>query len=86
VDYIFDLDDSLLESMMLFAKRVAKAMKKVIPAKKIGIAVMGLEVPHAHIHLIPINDESDMNFSNPRKEVSPQEFESIAAAIADAFE
>jgi histidine triad (HIT) family protein len=85
VDYLFDLDDETLADLMIFAKRVAKAMKKVIECKKIGVAVMGLEVPHVHIHLIPITNESDMNFNNPRKQFSPQEFEAIAAAIGDAF-
>ncbi|MDR0540699.1 MAG: HIT family protein [Dysgonamonadaceae bacterium] len=84
-DYIFDLDDASLADMMIFAKRVAKAMKKVIECKKIGVAVMGLEVPHVHIHLIPVTDEKDMSFEKPRKQLSPQEFGAIAAAIADAF-
>ena len=61
-DYIFDLDDDEYAGLQLFAKRIAKAMKKAVPCRRIGVAVMGLEVPHAHIHLIPINKESDMNF------------------------
>jgi histidine triad (HIT) family protein len=85
VDYIFDMDDKLLTDMFVFSKKVAKAMKKVIPCKKIGLSVIGLEVPHAHIHLIPLNDESDMDFRADRKPFTPQEFESIAAAIADAY-
>jgi histidine triad (HIT) family protein len=85
VDYIFDIQDKQLSELMLFAKSVAKAMKKVIDCKRIGIAVIGLEVPHAHIHLIPINDESDLDFHKTRKEFTPQEFEAIAAAIADAY-
>ena len=84
-DYIFDLDDKTLANMMVFAKRVAKAMRIVIDCKRIGVAVMGLEVPHAHIHLIPITEESDLSFEKPRKQFSPAEFEAIAAAIADAF-
>jgi histidine triad (HIT) family protein len=84
-DYLFDLDDAALADMMIFAKRVAKAMKKVIECKKIGMAVIGLEVPHAHIHLIPLTEEGDMSFEKPRKQFSPAEFEAIAAAIADVF-
>ena len=85
IDYIFDLDDTTLANMMVFAKRVAKAMKIVIECKRIGVAVMGLAVPHAHIHLIPISEDSDMSFDKPRKRFTPAEFEAIAAAIADAF-
>jgi histidine triad (HIT) family protein len=85
IDDIFDLSDATLADMMIFAKRIAKAMKKVIECQKIGIAVIGLEVPHAHIHLIPITNESDMSFEKPRKQFSDAEFQAIAAAIADAF-
>ena len=84
-DYIFDLDDTTLANMMVFAKRVAKAMRIVIECKRIGVAVMGLAVPHAHIHLIPITEDSDLSFDKPRKQFTPAEFEAIAAAIADAF-
>jgi histidine triad (HIT) family protein len=86
VDYIFDLDDNTLSDMMLFSKRVAKAMKKVIDCKKIGVTIIGLEVSHAHIHLVPITNESDMYFNNPKKQFTQKEFEEMAAAIADAFE
>jgi histidine triad (HIT) family protein len=86
VDYIFDMDDVDLAEMVIFAKRVATAMKKVIACKKIGMTVIGLEVPHAHIHLIPITNESDMDFNGPRKEFTPAQYEAIAVAIADAFE
>ncbi|GHT48839.1 HIT family protein [Bacteroidia bacterium] len=85
VDYIFDMDDKLLADMFVFAKKVAKAMKKVITCKKIALSVIGLEVPHAHIHLIPINDEGDLDFKAPRKPFTTQELESIAAAIADNY-
>ncbi|GAP72163.1 transcription elongation factor GreA [Candidatus Symbiothrix dinenymphae] len=85
VDYIFDMDDKLLAEMFVFAKKVAKAMKKVLPCKKIALSVIGLEVPHVHIHLIPINDEGDLDFKAPRKPFTPQELESIAAAIADNY-
>jgi histidine triad (HIT) family protein len=85
VDYIFDLDDQTLAEMHVFAKSVAKAIEKAVPCKRIGVAVMGLEVPHAHIHLIPINKESDMIISNPKLSLSPEEFSSIAAAINKAW-
>ena len=81
IDYIFDLEDALLGRMMAFAKRVARAQEAAIPCKRVGIAVMGLEVPHAHIHLIPIQKESDMLFSNPKLKLSDEEFKSIAQAI-----
>jgi Diadenosine tetraphosphate (Ap4A) hydrolase and other HIT family hydrolases len=69
IDYLFDLEDEELSAMNLFAKSVAKAIEKAIPCKRIGVAVMGLEVPHAHIHLIPINKESDMIISNPKQKL-----------------
>jgi histidine triad (HIT) family protein len=84
-DYIFDLDNDSLAGMMIFAKRVAKAMEKVIECKRIAVLVLGLEVPHAHIHLIPITKESDLSLQKPRKQYSPAEFQSIAAAIAGTF-
>ena len=80
-DYIFNLDDKTFSDLMLFAKRVAHAIEKAIPCKRIGVAVIGLEVPHAHIHLIPINQESDMNFKNPKLKLSPEEMIEIAAEI-----
>lgn len=85
VDYIYDLSDEDLAEMHVFAKSVAKAIEKVIPCKRIGIAVMGLEVPHAHIHLIPINKESDMIISNPKLKLADGEFEMIAGSIFDAW-
>ena len=81
VDYIFDLSDEDLAAMHVFAKQVARAIEKVFPCKKVGEAVIGLEVPHAHIHLIPIQKESDMLFSNPKLKLSDEEFKSIAQAI-----
>lgn len=84
-DYIFDLDDSLLGRMMAFAKRVARAQEEAIPCKRIGMAVMGLEVPHAHIHLIPITKESDMYFGGEKMSVSQEELASIAALIKKAY-
>ncbi len=84
-DYIFDIDDDILGRMMIFAKRTAIAIKKALPCTRVGVAVVGLEVPHAHIHLIPINKESDMYFSNPKLKCTPEEFESVAEKIRLAF-
>jgi len=83
VDYIFDLDDDLIGGMMVFAKNIAKAIEKVVSCKRVGIAVLGLEVPHAHIHLIPINSEKDIDFSSPKMELSKEEFENIASMIRE---
>src|SRR5512133_3276718 len=80
-DYIFDLDDSTLSDMMLFAKKVAKAMKEVIECRRIAVAVLGLEVPHAHIHLVPMTRETDLLFTNPRVVVSDEENRRLAKAI-----
>jgi histidine triad (HIT) family protein len=80
-DYIFNLDDQTLADMMVFAKKVAIAIEKSVSCVRIGVAVIGLEVPHAHIHLIPINKESDMNFKNPKLKLSPEEMTDIAAKI-----
>lgn len=85
IDYIYDLSDNDLGEIHLFAKSVAKAIAKVIPCKRIGIAVIGLEVPHAHIHLIPINKESDMVISNPRIKLTTEEFARIADSISAAW-
>ncbi|HOV72118.1 MAG TPA: HIT family protein [Dysgonamonadaceae bacterium] len=85
IDYLFDLDDDTLSEMILFAKKTAKAIEKVIPCKRVGLMVIGLEVPHAHIHLIPIQKENDMSLANPRLKLSEQEFSEIAEAIAQAF-
>lgn len=81
VDYIFDLLDEDLAQMQVFAKKVATAIKEVFPCLKVGQAVIGLEVPHAHIHLIPIQKESDMLFSNPKLKLSPEEFKEIAEKL-----
>lgn len=83
VDYIFDLTDDELAAMQVFAKHVALAIQQAFPCKKVGQAVIGLEVPHAHIHLIPMQNESDMLFSNPKLQLTPEEFTAIAKAIAD---
>ncbi len=81
VDYIFDLDENTLAGMMLFAQKVARAMKEVIDCKRIGVAVLGLEVPHAHIHLVPLIREEDLLFTNPRVSISPEENEKLAREI-----
>lgn len=81
-DYIFNLSDDEYAGLQLFAKRVAKALGKAIPCKRVGVAVMGLEVPHAHIHLIPINKESDMNFFGEKLQLSPERMQQIADSIA----
>jgi histidine triad (HIT) family protein len=85
-DYIFNLDVELLSGIILFAKKVALAIEKSVPCVRIGVAVIGLEVPHAHIHLIPISKESDMNFKNPKLKLSPEEMTEIAAAIRKNIE
>ncbi len=85
VDYIFDLEDPLLGRMMSFAKRVARAQEAAIPCKRIGLAVMGLEVPHAHIHLVPITKESDMYFGNGKLTISQDELAEIAAKIRKEY-
>ena len=82
VDYIFDLDDDQLSGMILFSKKVAAAIKSAIPCNRIGIAVLGLEVPHAHIHLVPMNSMNDINFRNPKLKFTPGEFKEIAEKIS----
>jgi len=81
-DYIFDLDDELLSGMILFSKQVATAIQAAIPCNRVGVMVIGMEVPHAHIHLIPLQREGDMNLSNPRVKLTQEEFEEIARKIA----
>ena len=85
VDYIFDLNDEDLAGMQVFAKKVALAIGKPFPCKKVGMAVLGLEVPHAHIHLIPMQSEKDMLFSNPKLKLTDEEFRAVAEAIRSAF-
>ena len=85
VDYIFDLSDEDLAEMQVFAKKVASAIKSAFPCIKVGQAVIGLEVPHAHIHLIPSQKESDMLFSNPKLKLTAEEFKEIAEKINAAF-
>lgn len=86
VNYIFDLDDEEFAAMHLFAKRIATALKKAVPCKRIGTAVIGLEVPHAHIHLVPLNSDADMDFRAPKKQLAPEKMEEIACAIRKELE
>ncbi len=86
VDYIFDLTDEEYAALQLFAKKVAAAIKAAVPCKKVGMAVLGLEVPHAHIHLIPINSEGDMNFFKEKLSLPADEMAQIAALINSEFE
>ncbi len=81
VDYIFDLDDAALQKMIVFAKRVAARIKAVTGCKKVAVVVLGLEVPHAHIHLIPINSEDDVDFRKPKLKLASEEFEKIAQSL-----
>ena len=85
-DYIFDLSDEDYTGLMLFAKRVAKAIRKAIPCRKVGVTVIGLDVPHAHVHLVPMNTGADMNFCAPKLTLPEEEMKEIAAKIAAAFE
>ena len=84
-DYIFDIDDEDLGDMMKFAKKLAHAIEKVVPCKKVGVAVIGLEVPHAHIHLIPINDIGEINFSRPKLKLTSAEFSVLTSQIQSAL-
>ena len=81
IDYIFDMEDEHLAGLNVFAKKIAKAVKSAIPCKRIGVAIIGLEVPHAHIHLIPIDSVSDINFANPKLKFSNEEMEITAEEI-----
>jgi histidine triad (HIT) family protein len=85
VDYIFDLDEETYMGLQAFARKIAIALNKAIPCKKVGVAVLGLEVPHAHIHLVPMQSEQDINFANPKKKFSPEELEAIKNQIAKAL-
>lgn len=85
IDYYFDLEDKLLADMQVFAKGIARAIDKVMDCKRVGVVVLGLEVPHAHVHLIPINSLYDIEFSRPKLKLSPEEFEEIAGRIRAAL-
>ncbi len=84
-DLIFDLDAELYTELHLFARDVAKAIKKVIPCRRVGVAVIGLEVPHAHIHLVPLNQINDINFTREKLKPSPEELASVARKISEAY-
>jgi len=86
VDYIFDLEDDVYSRLALFAKKVARAIDASIPCERVGVAVVGLEVPHAHIHLIPIHDAGDVSFANPKLRLAPERMAEIAKTISDAFQ
>ena len=85
-DYLFDLHDDELGGIMVFAKKVAKAIQKTVPCKRVGVAVIGLDVPHAHIHLIPLQGVQDIDFSRPKLKLSQEEFLSITGRIAGNME
>ena len=85
-DYIFDLDDDILSEMLVFSKQVARGIKTATNCKRVGVAVIGLEVPHVHMHLIPINKEGDMSFSNPKMTLPAEEMAEMANSIAEAME
>jgi histidine triad (HIT) family protein len=86
IDYIFDLEDELLSGLMVFAKKVAQAQKQVIPCLRIGVAVIGIEVPHAHVHLVPLNEIGDINFERPKLDLAQEELADIAAKIRGAYQ
>jgi histidine triad (HIT) family protein len=86
VDYIFDLDDEMLAGLHVFSKKVAKAMEKTIKCSRIGVSVIGLEVPHVHVHLIPLRSMDDINFSRPKLKLSSEEMQQIAETIKSAIE
>lgn len=81
VDELFDVDDEVIQDLMMLAKRINKAIKKSIPCKRVGVAVIGLEVPHAHIHLVPLNTMNDINFTQPKLKLSNEELAETAALI-----
>ena len=83
VDYLFDLDEETYTGLQVFARKIALALKEAIPCKKVGVAVLGLEVPHAHIHLVPMQSEQDINFAKPKKKFTPEEFEEIRQSIIE---
>jgi histidine triad (HIT) family protein len=85
VDYIFELDDNALSGLHLFAKKVAKAVRKAVPCKRIGVAVIGLEVPHTHVHLVPMNSADDLNFTRPKLSPAKSDLEETAKKIKQAM-
>ena len=85
IDYIFDMDDETLASMNVFAKKVAKGVKKAVPCKRIGVAVIGLEVPHTHVHLVPMNTANDINFTRPKMQPTQEQLAATAKNIREAL-
>ncbi len=85
-DYFFDLDDQTLSGMMVFAKKVARAIDRAMDCKRVGVVVLGMEVPHAHVHLIPLNKETDASFTQPKLKLSEEQFQEIAQSIRNAME
>jgi histidine triad (HIT) family protein len=83
VDYLFDLDDDLLSGIIIFSRKVSKAIKDSVPCARVGMAVVGLEVPHAHIHLVPMDSMEDLNFRNPKLKFTPDEFKALAKKISE---
>lgn len=86
INYLFDIEDDLYCGLMLFAKKVSKAVETIVPCKRIGVAVIGLEVPHAHVHLIPLNNVNDINFSRPKLQFPKEQMEALSVRIKNAFE
>lgn len=86
VDYVFDMDDEEIAEYMVFAKKVAVALKRAFPCVKVGMAVLGLEVAHAHIHLVPMQNEKDMNFANPKLKLTPEQFAETAQKIYSEYQ
>lgn len=84
-DYLFDYDDATIADIMVFAKQIAKALKASIDCKRVAVAVLGMEVPHAHIHLVPINTEKDILMGNPKKQFTPEQMQAIAEKIRKAL-
>lgn len=85
VDYLFDLDEALYAELMLFARKVAVAVRAAVPCKRVGVAVLGMEVPHAHIHLVPLETEGDLDFRKKKLELTPERFKETAASIAAEY-
>lgn len=85
VDYLFDLDEALYTELMLFARKVAVAVRAAVPCKRVGVAVLGMEVPHAHIHLVPLETEGDLDFRKKKLELTPERFKETAASIAAEY-
>lgn len=86
IDYLFDMDDEQLAAMMVFAKKVARALKDAMPCRKVGVTVLGLEVPHAHVHLVPLKTEGDMDFRRKISNPDPEKMKQIAAAVRASYE